>query len=63
MGSRYGQIEHMSTLHEVEEESNPYVNNGLPKIRYFQDITRNVGEVEKYLFIFQMTTSVFKKQP
>ena len=41
-----------SSLHEVEEESNPNVNNGLPRVRYFQDISRNVSEVEQFIFLF-----------
>lgn len=46
-----------SSLHEVEEESNPNVNNGLPRVRYFQDINRNINEADKYFFIFQMTAT------
>lgn len=41
-----------NALEEVEEESNPNVNNGLPRVRYFQDITRNVKEVEQFFFLF-----------
>ena len=30
-----------NSLTEIEEESNPYVNNGLPVLRSFSGITRN----------------------
>ena len=51
-----------SSLQEVEEESNPNVNNGLPRVRYFQDISRNVSEVEQFFFLFQMTEQPTKKE-
>ena len=57
-----GRMDHQSSsLHEVEEESNPNVNNGLPKVRYFQDITRNVSEVDQSFFLMQMTATKVKR--
>ena len=53
---------YISNLHEVEEESDPNVNNGLPQVRYFQDINRNVNEADKYFFLFQMTASKVRKR-
>ena len=35
-----------ASLTEVEEESNPFVNNGLPIVKYFSEITRNMTEAD-----------------
>lgn len=59
-GGRFG-TDHASSLHEVEEESNPNVNNGLPRVRYFQDINRSVSEAEQFFFMFQMTATATKR--
>jgi len=53
---------HPSSLHEVEEESNPNVNNGLPRVRYFEDITSKVGEVDQFFFMLQMTAATVHKR-
>ena len=43
-----------NSLTEIEEESNPYVNNGLPVVRSFSGITRNQQEAEQYFFLIQL---------
>ena len=55
-------MDQASNLHEVEEESNPNVNNGLPQVRYFRDITRSVAESEQFFFLFQMTAMQVKRK-
>ena len=49
-----------SSLAEVEEESNPFVNNGLPTVKYFSEITRNVSEADQYFFLVQMTSTTIQ---
>ena len=52
-----GASELANSLTEVEEESNPFVNNGLPKIKYFSEIARNMSEADQFFFLFQMTST------
>ena len=40
------------TIHEIEEESSTNQNNGLPKARFYHDITRNMAEVDSFFFLF-----------
>jgi hypothetical protein len=35
-----------ATLKEIEEESNPNINNGLPIVKNFQDVTRAANECD-----------------
>jgi hypothetical protein len=34
-------LESTMTMMEIEEESNPNVNNGLPPVKYFSNVTRS----------------------
>jgi hypothetical protein len=45
-----------ATLAEIEEESNPFINNGLPLIKTFADVTRSSSECDQLLLLLQIAT-------
>jgi len=42
--SKVTTFDEMLTINEIEEEDRPFINNGLPKIRTFQESLVNGGE-------------------
>ena len=41
-----------ATLAEIEEESNPNINNGLPLCRNFADVSRSSTDCDELLLLF-----------
>ena len=41
-----------ATLAEIEEESNPNINNGLPLCKTFADVTRSSTDCDELLLLF-----------
>lgn len=42
---------------EIEEESNPNINNGLPIVKNFADITRSSSDSDKVFLLFQLSVN------